>query len=174
MMFCLKCGFKMTLLIPETDTRQRFVCSQCKYIHYDNPKVIVGILPVIDDDILLCKRAIDPEKGKWTIPAGFLECGETLLEGAKREAREEAGIDVSDTMLYATFSIPRISQIYVIYLGNLANRHYCVGVETEAIQFFSHQDIPFNDIAFSSINGLLKHYVHDAKTKTFLFRDITL
>ncbi len=174
MTFCLMCSKKMTLRVPDMDNRARLICESCGYIHYENPKLIVGILPFINNQILLCKRAIDPCYGKWTIPAGFLENNESLLDGAKREAREEAGITVFNPKLYASFSIPRISQIYMIYLAELTTKDLDIGPETIEANFYKINDIPWNEIAFTSIKILLKHYKNDIESNKFPFRDITL
>ena len=174
MVYCLKCSHKMQLSIPDMDTKQRLTCPSCGYIHYENPKVIVGVLPTIDNKVLLCKRAINPGYGQWTIPAGFLECNETLLDGALREASEEAGIKVHNPQLYALFSIPRISQIYIIYRAEMESKQFNIGPETLEANFFSFEKIPFEDIAFSSIKLLLNLYIEDFKNARFQCHDITL
>ena len=174
MTYCLECSHKMTLAIPDMDTKQRLTCPSCGYIHYENPKVIVGVLPTIDNEVLLCKRAINPGYGQWTIPAGFLECNETLLDGALREASEEAGITVINPRLYALFSIPRISQIYTIYRADMESRHFDIGPETLEAKFFPLDNLPFENIAFSSIKLLLNLYIDDFKNSHFQCHDLTL
>ncbi len=174
MTYCFKCGKKMILKTPQSDTHERLVCPSCDYVHYVNPKVIVGVLPVINDQILLCKRAIEPASQKWTVPAGFLECNETMQDGALREATEEAGITLEKSSLYITCSIPRISQIYCIYLGILKNKNVNPGPETSDYAFFDLDKLPWDDIAFSSVTLTLKHYLSDFKQDHFPFRDLEL
>ena len=113
MRFCSECGASVERKIPAGDTHERYVCTQCGAIHYTNPKIVAGTLPIWGNQVLLCQRAIEPRKGFWTLPAGFLENGETILEGAIRETREEAEAEVLDPHLYTIFSLPHISQVYV-------------------------------------------------------------
>ena len=113
MKFCSECGAAVEKTIPEGDTRLRAVCSGCETIHYVNPKVIAGTLPIWQDQVLLCKRAIEPRKGYWTLPAGFLENGETVEVGAARETTEEANARLENMSLYTIFSLPHISQVYM-------------------------------------------------------------
>ena len=119
MKFCSSCGANVTVAIPEGDNRQRFVCFDCDTIHYQNPRIVAGCLPVWEDRVLLCRRAIDPRSGFWTLPAGFLENGETIADGAARETFEEAKARVSNLKLYTVFSLPHISQAYMFYLAEL-------------------------------------------------------
>ena len=115
MNFCSNCGNPVSQKIPDGDNRLRYVCDHCGAIHYQNPRVIAGILPTYNQQILLCKRAIEPRHGFWTLPAGFLENGESTLEGAQRECQEEANANVINPILYALYDIPRIHQVYVFY-----------------------------------------------------------
>ena len=119
MKFCTHCGNAVILQIPPGDDRERFVCSSCELIHYSNPRVIVGCVPVYEGRVLLCKRAIEPRKNYWTLPAGFMENGETSVQGAARETWEEARAKVSNIDLYRVFDVPYISQIYMFYRCNL-------------------------------------------------------
>ena len=164
-MFCIKCGGKTEFVSIEGDELKRDRCRACGYIHYHNPKIIAGILPIKNFDILLCKRDIEPGFGKWTIPAGFLEMGETLEDGAKREAKEEANLEIKLMKLYGTYSIPRISQIYIIYLGKILNDDYFGNSETSEVRMFKVKDIPWSDIAFSSVKFLLEKYKYDLNNK---------
>ncbi len=126
MKFCTHCGSTVILQIPVGDDRERFVCSSCDLIHYTNPRVIVGCLPIYEGRVLLCKRAIEPRKNYWTLPAGFMENGETSVQGAARETWEEARARVSNIDLYRVFDVPYISQIYMFYRCDLDNgEHGC-------------------------------------------------
>ena len=164
-MHCIKCGNKTELVVPDGDNKTRQVCTVCRHIHYINPNIIVGILPVKDNKILLCKRAIEPGFGKWTLPSGFMENGESLEQGAKREAKEEANLEIKLIKLYGTYSIPRISQVYIIYLGKILNDDYFGNSETSEVRIFKVKDIPWPDIAFSSVKFLLEKYKYDLNNK---------
>ena len=168
--FCKLCGSDINYKIPEGDSIKRAVCLNCNSIDYENPKIIAGILPVYRNEILLCQRAIDPKKNKWTIPAGFLELGETLEEGALREAKEEACISPNITQLYCIFNLPHIGQVYMLYLATLTQRKASPGIETESVDFFSFDSIPWNDIAFSSVDFILRNYISDYPSKKFPLR----
>ena len=117
MKYCSQCGGTVAQRIPDGDTQQRFVCGHCDVIHYQNPRIIAGCIPVYEDQVLLCRRAIEPRYGKWTLPAGFLENGESISQGALRETQEEANARVEIDTLYTIFSLPHISQVYVFYKG---------------------------------------------------------
>ena len=164
MKFCSECGAKVEKKIPEGDTHERFVCTQCGAIHYTNPKIVAGTLPIWGNQVLLCQRAIEPRKGFWTLPAGFLENGETILEGAVRETREEAEAEVIDSHLYTIFSLPHISQIYVFFRSNLAERKYSGGTESLDVDLFSESEIPWENLAFPVVTQTLQHYFHDRVT----------
>jgi ADP-ribose pyrophosphatase YjhB (NUDIX family) len=145
-------------LIPEGDNRPRLVCTDCGFIHYENPKVVVGSVCVRDDRILLCRRAIDPRRGYWTLPAGFLELGETTTAGAIREAEEEACAQIEITALLAVYSIPRISQVQLMYLATLSNDRIAAGPESLEVGLFEWEDIPWNHLAFPSVRWALHQY----------------
>ena len=148
----------MNYILPEGDDKLRWVCSKCHYIHYETPRIIVGTCPIKDGKILLCKRAIEPRNGKWTLPSGFMENNETVEEGAIRETLEETGIDVTIKQLMVVYSIPRISQVYMLFLADYSNTLQEPGPETECMDFFDWQDIPWNELAFSAVDFALKHY----------------
>lgn len=144
--------------IPEGDDRERMVCPDCGFINYENPKVVVGSVAQWQDRILLCRRAIPPRKGFWTLPAGYLEVNETTAEGAAREAREEACADIEIEAVLAVYSIPRISQVQVIYRARLASPDIAAGPESAEVGLFGWDEIPWDDIAFPSVRWALRHY----------------
>lgn len=163
MAYCLQCGHEAEQKIPEGDHKPRLVCPSCHHIHYENPKVISGALVVHDHKILLCRRAIEPRYGFWTIPAGFMEIGETIAEGAARETVEEADAIATNLNLYCIYDLPDIGQIYTLYLANLQDGKYNVGPESLECSLYSEQDIPWNDIAFEAVRRTLTHYFNDRK-----------
>ncbi len=167
MSFCLKCGQQGQLVIPEGDQRERLVCSSCGHIHYENPKVICGALVIHQDKVLLCRRAIEPRYGLWTLPAGFMELHETMEEGAARETWEEAEGVVNIEQLYCMYNIPRIGQIYVLFKGNLQDGQYGAGTESLECGLFGEDEIPWNELAFPSIERTLKHYFNDRQHGQF-------
>ncbi|RMF10563.1 MAG: NUDIX hydrolase [Alphaproteobacteria bacterium] len=148
--------------IPAGDDRHRLVCDTCGWIHYENPKVVVGSVVVRGqagaEEVLLCRRAIEPRRGYWTLPAGFLEEHESTEAGAMREAREEANADISIRALMAIYSIPRISQVQLIYLAELNHPEVSPGPESAAVAFFRWDDIPWADLAFPSVHWALRQY----------------
>jgi len=162
MNFCSNCGQPVMFgYIPEEDT-ERFHCTSCGAIHYENPKIVVGTLPRRDDKVLLCKRAIEPCKGLWTLPAGFMEMGETVEQGAIRETLEEANAQVEIVRLFSIYSLPRIGQIYMIFLADLINLDFRPNKETLEVKLFSKSQIPFGQIAFTAIRFALETYFHDS------------
>ncbi|MBB5187442.1 ADP-ribose pyrophosphatase YjhB (NUDIX family) [Zhongshania antarctica] len=169
MNFCSNCGAKLIQQIPADDNRLRHVCPQCEVIHYVNPKVVVGCLPIAGDQVLLCRRAIAPRIGSWTIPAGFMENGETMLDGALRETLEEAAAKVKDEALYRLFDIPHINQVYVFYRGNL-DGDFGVGPESLESKLFSEADIPWSELAFPIVTDVLTEYFEDRKTGQYPIR----
>ncbi|AMO68255.1 NUDIX hydrolase [gamma proteobacterium BDW918] len=169
MNFCSNCGAKLIQQIPADDNRLRHVCPECDVIHYVNPKVVVGCLPIAGDQVLLCRRAIAPRIGSWTIPAGFMENGETMLDGALRETLEEAAAKVKDEVLYRLFDIPHINQVYVFYRGNL-DGDFGVGPESLESKLFSEADIPWSELAFPIVTDVLTEYFEDRKTGQYPIR----
>ncbi len=161
MKFCNQCGSTVDFLIPEGDNMPRRVCSQCGMIHYQNPKLIAGCIPEWQDRILLCRRAIEPRYGLWTIPAGFMENGETLEEAAIRETNEEACAEVELQGLYAVFSLPHVSQVYVFFRAHLVNGDFAPGSESLDTELFEQHDIPWGEIAFPVVVQTLERYFQD-------------
>lgn len=170
MKFCTQCGNSVTLQIPDGDDRERHVCVQCDIIHYSNPKVIVGCVPHFEGKVLLCKRAIEPRKGYWTLPAGFMENGETTPQGAARETWEEAEAKVSNLELYRVFDVPYISQVYMFYRCDLDNGEYGVGPESLETNLYLENEIPWNEIAFPVVRETLKEFFADYPSKSFPVR----
>ena len=170
MNFCSQCGNKLCQEIPPGDDRQRGVCRQCGLIHYQNPKLVVGCIPEWSGRILLCRRAIEPCVGKWTLPAGYLENGETVTEGAIREVREEAGARVTKLMPYALYNLSFISQIYLLFRANLLDQNWEAGSESLEVRLFDETDIPWDRIAFTVIRKTLKRYFQDRPGGKFPFR----
>ena len=166
--FCSQCGSgNVKKAQPPGDDRVRDICTACGHIHYVNPKVVVGSIPVWGEQILLCKRAIEPRYGKWTLPAGFMEEGETLAEGAKRETLEEAGARISIEQLYASYSLPEISQVYVLFLAKLDDLDYAPGIESLEVKLFHEHEIPWEELAFVTIGEALKRYFADRVKGSF-------
>lgn len=144
--------------VPEGDERERLTCLDCGFIHYDNPKVIAGVVATWDGRYLMCRRAIEPRAGFWTVPAGFLELNETTADGAKREAWEEARVDIEITGLIGVYEIPRISQIYVIHAGRMTTGDHAPGPESTDTHLLAWDDIPWDDLAFPSIRWALERH----------------
>ncbi len=157
--YCSLCGSsRITFKIPEGETVKRFVCENCGKIHYINPRLIVGCLPVYEEKILMCKRAINPCLGKWNLPAGFMENQETAEQGAIRETREEANAKVEIIRLHCVYSIPHVDQVYLLYLARLRDPDVSPGIESSEVQLFSQEEIPWEDIGFTSSVFALKKY----------------
>ncbi len=143
--------------IPAGDNRERLVCPDCGHIAYENPKIVVGAVVTVGSQILLCRRAIEPRRGYWTIPAGYMELGESVVDGARREAREEALAEIEIDALLAVYSIPRISQVQIIYAAHLDRPDFGVGEETMEARLFDWDAIPRDELAFPSVHWALDH-----------------
>jgi ADP-ribose pyrophosphatase YjhB (NUDIX family) len=161
--YCSDCGESIELRVPDGDDRERYVCGACDSIHYVNPRVIVGCLPVFEDKVLLCKRAIQPQLGLWTMPAGFMENGETTEEGAARETWEEARARVSNMHLYRVFDVPYISQVYMFYRCTLEDGAFGVGPESLETALYGEGEIPWDEIAFPVVSETLLAYFEDRR-----------
>lgn len=169
MKYCSNCGQHVTYRTPPGDDRARYCCESCGVIHYQNPIMVVGCIPEAGDQILLCRRAIEPCYGKWTLPAGFLENGETAADGAKRETYEEARARVEKLAPYALYNICRVNQIYLMFRAQLRDNSYHPGTESLEVKLFSESDIPWGDIAFRVINATLLQYFTDRPSGQFSF-----
>ena len=163
MKFCSDCGAAVSKQIPEGDDRLRYVCDSCQAIHYQNPRIIVGTIPVEGDKVLLCKRAIEPRKGFWTVPAGFMENGETTLDGALRETWEEAKAKPVNAQLYRLFDLPYINQVYIFYRADLNGTEFSSGPESLEVELFAEEDIPWDEIAFPVVTDALRELFEDRK-----------
>lgn len=163
MNFCSQCGQPTRYRVPDGDNRERHVCDHCDTIHYQNPRIIAGCIPTSGDRVLLCKRAIEPRRGYWTLPAGFLENGETILQGALRECLEEAGAQLNSPSLCGIYDIPHISQVYVFYQGPLSNDRFSAGDESLEVELFQEREVPWEALAFPVITLALEHYFADRK-----------
>jgi len=158
--FCSSCGQQsIILLIPHHDTMTRKVCNHCKTIHYENPKVVVGAVTTFEDKFLLCKRAIEPQLGLWTYPAGFLENGESLEEGVIREAYEEALVEIKISHLIATYSLTRVNQIHMIYAATMLRPEFSTSNESSEVLLFERNKIPWEKLAFPVIRWSLKAFL---------------
>ncbi len=153
--------------IPEGDNRDRFVCSDCETIHYQNPKVVAGCLMYHGSKVLLARRSIEPRHGFWTLPAGFMELGESAIDGAARECHEEALATPVDPSLYAVFSLPRVGQVYLMYQGQLAEGRYGVGEESSDVALFEEEEIPWDHLAFPIVQRTLTRFFADRAHGTF-------
>lgn len=160
MEFCSKCGERVIYRVPEGDNRDRAVCGSCEHIHYENPRIIAGCIPYWEDQVLLCRRAIEPRYGLWTLPAGFMEKLESLEEGALRETREEAYADVELGRLFVVYSIVHISQVQLFFLAKLQSPDsFRPGIETLETRLFGVNEIPWDEIAFTAVKFALEKFV---------------
>ncbi len=161
MNYCSSCGAQVQRKIPPGDDRLRFICKVCGTIHYENPKLVVGCIPEWKDEILLCRRAIEPRYNLWTLPAGFLENGETVSDGAKREAFEEAFAEVKILQPYALYNLCFVNQIYLMFRARLLNQNFSPGEESLEVRLFSEDEIPWDQLAFRVIEKTLEKYFQD-------------
>jgi ADP-ribose pyrophosphatase YjhB (NUDIX family) len=174
MKYCSLCAHEVVRKIPEGEDRERDVCPSCHEIFYVNPKVIVGCIPTVGDKVLLCKRAIEPRYGKWTLPAGFMENRETTAEGAAREMWEEAEARAVDMALYRIFDVPHISQVYVFYRCQVLDDQFGAGSESLESKLYSEADIPWDELAFPVVIEMLREFFEDRKTQNFPVRTSTI
>ena len=164
---CSSCGAPVVWRIPAGDHVVRAVCDACDTIHYQNPKLVVGSLPIWEDKVLLCRRAIEPQHGKWTLPAGFMENGESVEEAAIRETLEEACARIELGPLFAMISVPYIHQVHVIYRAQLLDLDFAAGDESLEVRLFDEAEIPWSDIAFRTIRRSLKYFFSDRQVGAF-------
>jgi ADP-ribose pyrophosphatase YjhB (NUDIX family) len=169
MNFCSHCGTKVVVTVPVGDTHPRHVCPACGTVHYQNPKMIVGTIPEWEDKVLLCRRAIEPKHGLWTLPAGFMENGETTAQGAARETLEEANARVAIASLYTLYNLPHINQVYLMFRATLLDQNFGPGMESLEVALFEEKDIPWEQLAFRTVEATLRAYFRDRRQGEFGF-----
>ncbi|TAN76908.1 MAG: NUDIX domain-containing protein [Gallionella sp.] len=169
MNFCPSCGASVELRCPGDDNRPRHICTACGTIHYQNPKMVVGSIPEWEDKILLCRRAIEPRHGLWTLPGGFMENSETLSEAATRETLEEANARIAISGLYSMYSLPYIDQVHILFRARLLDLDFGPGPESLEVRLFTEAEIPWEEIAFRPVKFSLEHYFADRRKGSFGF-----
>jgi ADP-ribose pyrophosphatase YjhB (NUDIX family) len=158
---CRACGAAVRYQVPPEDNRERAVCPDCGTVHYENPLNVVGTVPVWQDQVLLCRRNIEPRRGLWTLPAGFMELGESTAEGALRETIEEAGAEIEMGPLFTLLNVVRVGQVHLFYLATLRHTRFDPGPETIEVNLFREHEIPWDEIAFKTSRETLKRYFAD-------------
>jgi len=172
---CKSCGSAVTYRLPDDgDTRERAICTACHTVHYENPLNVVGTLPIWEDKILLCKRNIEPRYGKWTLPAGFMELGETVAQGAARETDEEAGAQIELLGLYTLMNVVRVGQVHFFYRAKLLSTTFDPGHETIEARLFSEDEVPWDDIAFRTVRETLKCFFEDRQRGDFPLHQVDI
>ncbi|MDT8991790.1 NUDIX hydrolase [Curvibacter sp. APW13] len=172
---CRECGTAVVYRLPDDgDTKERAVCPSCVTIHYENPLNVVGTVPYFDDRVLLCKRNIEPRWGKWTLPAGFMELGETTAAGAARETVEEAGAQFELEDLFSLINVPVVGQVHLFYRARLTSEQFDPGSETLEARLFHEDEIPWDEIAFQTVKQTLQRYFADRQSGQFRFHTIDL
>ncbi|QHI97239.1 NUDIX domain-containing protein [Xylophilus rhododendri] len=165
---CRECGSAVVYRLPDDgDTRQRAVCPACGTVHYENPLNVVGTVPWLDDRVLLCKRNIEPRRGFWTLPAGFMELGETTAAGAERETDEEAGAQIEMQPLFTVINVVRVGQVHFFYRARLLSDRFDPGHETMEARLFTEDEIPWDEIAFHTVRDTLRHFFEDRRAGSF-------
>ncbi|MDX1589504.1 MAG: NUDIX hydrolase [Oleiphilaceae bacterium] len=167
MNFCSHCGTAVVQRIPEGDNRHRHICPGCGTIHYSNPRIVAGTIPVWEDKVLLCRRAIAPRHGYWTLPAGYMENTETTMEAALRETWEEAQARVDIDGLYCVMSVPHIDQVHMYFRASLVDGRFSAGEESLEVALFREEDIPWDQLAFPTIQDALQHYFRERRNNHF-------
>ncbi len=172
---CRNCGTAVQYRLPDDgDAKQRAVCPACSTVHYENPLNVVGTVPYLDERILLCKRNIEPRRGFWTLPAGFMELNETLAQGAARETLEESGAEFEMQGLFSVVSVVRTGQVHLFYRARLLSDQFDPGMETMEARLFTEASIPWDEIAFSTVRHTLERYFSDRQLGRFLVHDIDI
>lgn len=162
MKHCPKCGETTRAVTPEGDNRVRDVCTSCETVHYSNPKIVTGCLPVwTDGRILLCRRSIEPRFGLWTLPSGFMENDESLEEGALRETQEEARVECRITRLFSVFSLPHVNQVYFLFLARMKDLSFGPTPESSEVELFHLGDVPWDELAFRPVEFALREFERD-------------
>ena len=169
MKFCSNCASPVVQRVPPGDSLPRFICDRCGEIHYQNPKVVVGTVPEWEGRVLLCRRAIEPRYGYWTLPAGFMENGETVAAGAARETLEEAGTRIELAEAFSMISVPRVNQVHVFFRARVLDLEFRPGAETLEVALFEEPEIPWKDIAFRTVSLTLERWFADRRDGRFGF-----
>ena len=165
---CKNCGQAVVYRLPDDgDTKERAVCAACQTVNYENPLNVVGTIPIWGDKVLLCKRNIEPRKGRWTLPAGFMELNETVAEGAARETLEEAGAQFEMGAFYALVNIARVGQVHLFYHARLLSDQFDPGYETMEARLFTEDEIPWEEMAFRTVSETLKRFFADRRAGAF-------
>ena len=164
---CRACGAAVEYRVPADDNRERAVCTVCSTIHYENPINVVGTVPVWGDQVLLCKRNIEPRFGLWTLPAGFLELGESTEAGALRETDEEAGAKIEMQGLFTVLNVVRVGQVHLFYRARMLDTSLAPGPETQEARLFREHEIPWDQIAFRTVRQTLEHFFEDRRRGSF-------
>lgn len=173
--FCKSCGAPARYRIPDDgDTKERAVCTACQLVHYENPLNVVGTIPVWEGLVLLCKRNIEPRKGKWTLPAGFMELQETTAEGAARETVEESGAQFELGPLFSLINVARVGQVHLFYRAELTSAAFDPGTETMEARLFAEADIPWSDLAFHTVQETLRRFFADRAAGHFGFHALDI
>jgi ADP-ribose pyrophosphatase YjhB (NUDIX family) len=173
--FCKNCGTAVVYRQPDDgDTKNRAVCPACNTVHYENPLNVVGTVPVWGDKVLLCKRNIEPRKGKWTLPAGFMELDETTAEGAARETVEEAGAQFEMQSLFSVLSVPKVGQVHLFYRAKLTSDQFDPGYETQEAKLFAESEIPWDEIAFRTVKVTLERFFSDRALGEFSVHQVDI
>jgi ADP-ribose pyrophosphatase YjhB (NUDIX family) len=172
---CKQCGTAVVYRLPDDgDTKERAVCTACATVHYENPLNVVGTIPYWGDKVLLCKRNIEPRWGKWTLPAGFMELGETTAEGAARETDEEAGAQFEMQDLFSLLNVARVGQVHLFYRARLLSNQFQPGTETIEARLFSEDEIPWDEVAFRTVKETLERYFADRRNAHYGFHIIDI
>ena len=167
MKYCSTCGEQVEQKIPQGDNRYRYVCVSCETIHYQNPRIVAGTVPVWGDEVLLCRRAIEPRYGYWTLPAGFMENSETTVEAAARETLEEALASVTMGELYSIIHVPHINQVHMFYRATLNSKDFGAGEESLETRLFPFSDIPWDELSFPTVRRTLELFLEDHGREQF-------
>jgi len=170
MKYCSLCGSELRVGVPQGDNRPRHICDQCSTVHYANPKVVAGCIAHWENKVLMCLRAIEPRYGLWTVPAGFMENGETTYQAAIRETLEEANARVEIEDLYVTVNLPHINQVYMLFRGRLQDLDFSPGDESLEVALMDEHEMPWQQMAFPTVSEALKLYFADRAHGSFPVR----
>ena len=172
---CKDCGHQVAYRLPDDgDTKPLAICTACTTVHYENPLNVVGTIPHWQGRVLLCKRNIEPRLGKWTLPAGFMELGETTAQGACRETLEEAGAQVELEGLFSVVNVARVGQVHLFYRARLLNDQFDPGHETMEARLYEEADIPWEELAFKTVSETLQRFFEDRRSGRFGFHDLAI